>query len=866
MVIQFSRQNESRLRQVRTFKGAQGQYLNGIDYLEIGSDRTILVLHLIRDLPPTRSLNQENLLLEGGNIPVEIESVSSFANLVTIKVKAVGDRSTYRLRLVESLVRRGFSNLNELPPPQGFDPQLSEIDFSWQEKVSESDYQPVEPPSEKPELPPNIDYLAKDYASFRQLMLDRLALTVPKWRERNPSDLGIMLVELVAYAADRLSYYQDAVATEAYLGTARKRISVRRHSRLLDYFMHDGCNARVWVTVEVKKEVKLPGPDPENHHRGTQLLTRVPTLTPGVIHSNQLIDALNLGTEVFETMHELTLHPACNEIQFYTWGNEQCELPKGTTKATLKDSGGKLQQCLKPGAILILLEQLNPETGQSDNIDLTHRHVVRLTKVTPDEDPLFVEDSPEGKNKGRPQRVLKIEWSQEDALPFSLTVANQLYLDLSVAKGNVVLADYGRTVPNRPLKQPPQDISEYREDLINRDEKILDPKKLNLIPDSDRYKKHNLIPDRDRYRPRLKRGVLTQQGYVLDRHQKWVRFDPEASAKEAFDWEMRDTKPAMFLREYDRGQKFDWQFRRDLLNSDRFARDFIVETEDDGSAYLRFGDNVLGKKPVKENYFEVTYRIGNGIAGNVGAESIAYLVTDNEKLKNAIEKVSNPFPAQGGTEPESIEQVRLYAPQAFRELQRAVTTKDYAQIAERHPEVQRAGAVRRWTGSWYTIFIYIYRKQGLPIDKTFKDKILKFLERFRLAGHDIAIEALKVVPLDLALTVKVNRKYFRSTVKRALLEAFSNRVLPNGQLGIFHPDRLTIGEPVYLSQLLEMAVKIEGVLAVEFTRFRRLDQPKRDDYLARGQIPINPLEIALLENDPAKPEQGRIEFNMEGGL
>ncbi len=62
-------------------------------------------------------------------------------------------------------------------------------------------------------------------------------------------DLGITLVELLAYAGDYLSYYQDAVATEAYLGTARQRISVHRHARLVDYWMHDGCNARAWLTI-----------------------------------------------------------------------------------------------------------------------------------------------------------------------------------------------------------------------------------------------------------------------------------------------------------------------------------------------------------------------------------------------------------------------------------------------------------------------------------------------------------------------------------------------------------------------------------------------------------------------------------------
>ena len=70
-------------------------------------------------------------------------------------------------------------------------------------------------------------------------------------------DLGVTLVELLAYVGDYLSYYQDAVATEAYLDTARLRISVRRHARLVDYAMHEGCNARAWVCVEVGRPLEI---------------------------------------------------------------------------------------------------------------------------------------------------------------------------------------------------------------------------------------------------------------------------------------------------------------------------------------------------------------------------------------------------------------------------------------------------------------------------------------------------------------------------------------------------------------------------------------------------------------------------------
>ena len=89
------------------------------------------------------------------------------------------------------------------------------------------------PPEDRAE--PEINYLAKDYASFQQLILDRLALIMPGWTERHAPDLWLALIEILAYVGDYLSYYQDAVATEAYLATARRRVSVRRHARLVDY-------------------------------------------------------------------------------------------------------------------------------------------------------------------------------------------------------------------------------------------------------------------------------------------------------------------------------------------------------------------------------------------------------------------------------------------------------------------------------------------------------------------------------------------------------------------------------------------------------------------------------------------------------
>ena len=99
--------------------------------------------------------------------------------------------------------------------------------------------------------------------------------------------------ELVAYVADYLSYEQDAVATEAYLGTARRRVSIRRHATLLDYAMHDGCNARVFVHVRAKGNAPVTLP------AGSPLLTELPGRT-AVVDSVAFERALDERPEVFE--------------------------------------------------------------------------------------------------------------------------------------------------------------------------------------------------------------------------------------------------------------------------------------------------------------------------------------------------------------------------------------------------------------------------------------------------------------------------------------------------------------------------------------------------------------------------------------
>jgi hypothetical protein len=664
-----------------------------------------------------------------------------------------------------------------------------------------------------------IDYLSKDYSSFRKLMLDQLSLLVPQWQERHAADLGIMLVEVMAYAADYLSYYQDAVATEAYLSTARRLISLRRHARLLDYEVHDGCDARTWVHFEINSATEV------HLDKGTQLLTKIPTLKT-VIPIESLNIALALNPTVFETVSQAELFAEHNQMNIYTWGASEYRLEKGATTAAL---AGQFQH-LKEGDVLIFQETIG-----GDNVSERHRcQPVRLSE-NPNltTDPLF-DNTP----------VTEIRWYTEDALPFPLLVNSNGSTGQSgaftVVLGNNVLADHGRTVG---LAAP---------------ETTFEAEELPVVPPTGRYY------------PKLQFSGLTF-GVPFNESKAEMH-----SAKSALKQDPAEAMPAVKLYEVsDESQDTDqaaadfkdeisWQARRDLLSSGPFARDFVVETEQEGTIYLRFGDGVYGARPVPGTLFQATYRIGNGQVGNVGPETIKHIVSDEELFTS----VSNPLAATGGTDPETLDQIRLNAPEAFRgQLKRCVTESDYVTVAESYKDVQNAMARIYWTGSWPTVFIYVQRKGGRTITDDYRRELLDYMDDYRLIGSDIEISSPHYVPLDIVLTVDVDAHHSKNVVRSELYEVFSNVMLPGGESGFFYPGNFTFGQPVYLSQIIAAAMNVPGVIRVEADKFRRLDREYLGgDGLVAGQINIETLEIARLDNDPQAPENGIINFNMRGRL
>lgn len=820
--------------------------VNGLDSIAVDppGGRAVLSLNFLRD-PGPLNLRVENLAIEAadGTRPFRIASLTSAGSGAPLQLRATVegpiDSASYTLRLV--------SSPTDSHPPGGIDPLLASIPFSFLLTAAlgvdqvDAATDPQRPPAE------HIDYLAKDFYSFQRLMFDRLAVLRPDWQERHAADLGVALIELLAYAADHASYYQDAVATEAYLGTARRRISVRRHARLLDYHMHDGRNARVWIAVTAQPGVEgavLPGPfrgsQDQPSRPGTQFLTQlgVPRVVPS---ASDLDQAAAARAQTFEAMHDLKLFAANNEIPIYTWGQPDAVLPRGSTQATLiasylRTTAGT--STLGPGDLLLFEELAPADCPSVPAPDAGHRQVVRLLRVTAQQDPLF-EDL---QSAGAPLALLQVEWMPEDALTFDLCL-NQVAEDqllaaprrrrVGVARGNIVLADHGQTLPAEELR---------------------------LLPGSATRAGYDYAP--------LGRGPVTQQGHMPLTAGDSQPLDSGAAASAAMQCALSSVHPAVSLSAQPGGIAA-WRSRRDLLESAATDQEFVVEVDDEGRGHPRFGNGANGRQPQGPLY--ATYRVGSGRDGNVGAESIAHVLLpppriDLQQVQPAeLRAVRNPLPAVGGEDPEAIADVKQQAPRAYRVQLRAVTADDYAALLLTHPEVREARASRRWTGSWYTLFLHVDRRAGLPVDAAFCQRLLAFLEPYRMAGHDLHIEGPRFVPLELGLTVTAGRSTSAQAVRSAVLAALSADELPGGRRGFFHPDGFGFAQPLYLSQLLSAVMGTAGVAGVRVQKLRRYGDSAASG-LVNQRLELSSQEILRLNFRTNLPSRdGALELLVEGG-
>ncbi|WP_353474581.1 putative baseplate assembly protein [Salipiger sp. H15] len=162
----------------------------------------------------------------------------------------------------------------------------------------------VQPVENRPGLPA-IAFRVGDHARFKASMLTGLASAahpaLARLRTREDDDFSIALIDAWAACCDVLTFYQERLANESYIGTATERLSVTELARLIGYRLHPGASAET--------ELVLLMEDPPAAAPDVSVLT-VPAGTR--VQSQPGPDEL---PQVFETLEDLETRVAWNRLR-----------------------------------------------------------------------------------------------------------------------------------------------------------------------------------------------------------------------------------------------------------------------------------------------------------------------------------------------------------------------------------------------------------------------------------------------------------------------------------------------------------------------------------------------------------------------
>jgi hypothetical protein len=766
----------------------------------------------------------------GGDSVAEIEvSAARFVRgtfagqqrvVLEIETARPGDFSIYELHIESARIDPFFNNV-EFSFKQGCPSR-----FDCKEKEQSC---PEEPLLDFP-----VDYLARDFTSIRLALLDFASQRYPGWQERIEADGGVMISELMAALGDEFSYLQDRYSRETHFSSATQRRSLRWHTSLVDYPIHEGLSATTLLAVEASVDGAFVV-------AGTRVWGR--SDDGGAI-------PFEVGNGLRDT-RRFWIHQAWNAIPAHVPDESEPCLPIGSTEIFLRGHFPLMTQLPNPadagegdddgnwiGRPLVL-------RSIPDDPSLPERnHLVHVTEAEPLDDALVLES-------GAPTPYTRVAWKTDEALPF------ELYLPSTMALANIVPATAGETfidyfvigrTENAALPEQVAHAIE-REGICNE---LTGERPVTYL--------HTLSASET-----LGLGWLGELRYALP-ELELLEADPTTLDPLVPPQEWTFTSSLLEASSQEHFFTLENGTWKTIFEVERFGRTIRHEDYANQTGFtVRFGDGEFGVLPPEQTVFRARYRTGAGSRANLPKDTVTLIADPNPVLPSPLtltgiaSGVTNPFAIITGLDPEAAASVKQLAPEAFRaETFRAVRDDDYRAHAERIPGVQQAGAKARWTGSWLSEFVTIDPAGAFSLSAELLREVQRVMDCVRQVGREVFVRDPHYLNLDLEIEICIQQSAYAGQVQERVIAALAVR--KPGLYAIrpfFHPDNFTFGTPLYRASLEAAIQAVPGVLAVEEIRIRVrgiTDWRIFDENL----FAVSEDQILRVQNDPRYPGRGSI--------
>jgi predicted phage baseplate assembly protein len=250
---------------------------------------------------------------------------------------------------------------------------------------------------------------------------------------------------------------------------------------------------------------------------------------------------------------------------------------------------------------------------------------------------------------------------------------------------------------------------------------------------------------------------------------------------------------------------------------------FTVDTTEGGYVNVRFGDGVHGRIPSVNVQISSSYRYGVGSDGNVSAGSIIQLYTSVP----GIMSVSNPNPATGGSDAESMESMRSSIPRSLGNNNRAVTLDDFATLPLKVPGVAKANAT--WSsGVPGTVNVYVAPATPTAPSAALKTAVQDYVNPRAILGKTAVAADPTYVGINITATVNVVGTMVQAWVVADVIAALN---------ALFDYDKVNFADRVRLGDAFRAIVNVSGVDYVDITVHSKTGSGLADVQMAANEIP-----------------------------